>query len=183
MQFPFSSSVIESFQFALEGICLQVPVDVGMSPAEYAQRYREVKWPVFDVCPVCGAHARLQGHGSYLRNALPTRDTELVVMVRRLFCPVCRRTVSLLPSFLLPFFQHTVRFVVNSLLGKVKSYRELLRFNWRRFLANANRVLAFLRDLGMRERLPDGEKERAMKLAGEYRGLRLRDVLDALSQA
>jgi len=80
-------------------------------------------------------------------------------MVHRLLCRVCRRTVSLLPSFLLPHFQHTARFVVESLLGKVRSYRELLRFHWRRFLANANRALAFLRDLGMRERLPEDRKE------------------------
>lgn len=158
---------------------MQVPVDVGMSPAEYAQRYGEVRWPVFDVCPVCGAHARLQGHGWYCRNALPTRETELVVMVHRLFCPVCCRTVSLLPSFLLPFFQHTARFVVESLLGKVKSYRELLRFHWRRFLGNVNRVLAFLRDLGMRECLPEGGKERAMKLLGsiETSGLEVFSML------
>jgi len=145
---------------------LQVVIAVPMSPEEYAQRYGEVRWPVLEACPICGAHARLQGHGWYHRNALPARETELVVPVRRLRCPVCRKTVSLLPSFLLPYFQHTVRFVVGSLLGKVKSYRELLRSHWRRFLANANRVLAFLRDMGVRERLPDAEKERAMKLLG-----------------
>lgn len=145
---------------------MQVVVAVPMSPEEYTQRYGEVEWPVFEVCPICGAHARLQGHGSYSRNALPSREKELVAPVRRLRCPVCRRTVSLLPSFLMPYFQHTARFVVESLLGKVKSYRELLRFHWRRFLANANKVLAFLRDMGVRERLPEGEKERAMKLLG-----------------
>ena len=145
---------------------MQVMVDVEMSPKEYAERYEEIEWPVLEVCPVCRAHARLQGHGWYGRNALPSRETELVVMIHRLLCPVCRRTVSLLPSFLLPCFQHTARFVVESLLGKVRSYRELLKFHWRRFLGNANRVLAFLRDLGMRECLPDGEKERAMKLLG-----------------
>lgn len=145
---------------------MQVLVDAHMSLQEYAQRYREVEWPTLEVCPVCGAHARLRGHGWYHRNALPAREIELVVMVHRLFCPVCRRTVSLLPSFLLPFFQHTARFVVKSLLGKVKSYRQLLRFHWRRFLVNANGMLAFLRDLGMTELLPEGGKERAMKLLG-----------------
>jgi phytoene dehydrogenase-like protein len=158
---------------------LQVPVDVGMAPTEYVRRFEEVEWPVFDVCPICGAHARLQGHGSYSRNSLPDRETELVTPIHRLRCPVCHRTVSLLPSFLLPFFQHTARFVVKSLLGKVKSYRELLRFHWRRFLANANRVLAFLRDLDMRERLPEDGKERAMKLLGsiETSGLEMFSML------
>lgn len=158
---------------------MQVVVDVHMSLQEYAQRYREVELPTLEVCPVCGARARLSGHGWYRRNALPARETELVVMVHRLFCPVCHKTVSLLPSFLLPFFQHTTRFVVKSLLGKAESYRELLRFHWRRFLANANRVLAFLRDLGVRECLPDGGKERAMKLLGsiETSGLEMFSML------
>lgn len=145
---------------------MQILVEVMMSPEEYTRRYEEIEWPVLEVCPVCGAHARLQGHGSYLRNGLPSKETELVVMVHRLLCPVCRKTVSLLPSFLLPYFQYTARFIVESLLGKAMSYRELLRFHWRRFLVNANRVLAFLRDLGMKERLPEGEKEKAMKLLG-----------------
>lgn len=158
---------------------MQVPVDVGMSPAEYAQRYPEVKWPAFNVCPVCGAHTRLRGHGYYRRNALPAREIDLVVPIHRLRCPVCHKTVSLLPSFLLPFFQHTAHFLVKSLLGKAESYRELLRFHWRRFLNNANRVLAFLRDLGMRERLPEGGKERAMKLLGsiETSGLEMFSML------
>ena len=143
---------------------MQVMVDVQMSPQQYVERYEEIEWPVLEICPVCGAHARLQGHGSYLRNALPTRETELVVMIHRLHCPVCRKTVSFLPSFLLPHFQHTARFVLESLLGKAKSYRELVRFHWERFFKNANQVLAFLRDLGVRERLPEGRKERAMKL-------------------
>ncbi|HHW18029.1 MAG TPA: hypothetical protein GXX30_03905 [Firmicutes bacterium] len=103
--------------------------------------------------PQTGARARLGGHGWYPRNVLPPRETELVVMVHLLLCPVCHRTVSLLPSFLLPFFQHTAWFVVESLLGKLRSYRKLIRLHWRRFLGNANRVLAFLRDHGVREPL------------------------------
>ena len=79
---------------------MQVLVAVNMSPQEYAQRYREVEWPTLEVCPVCGAHARLRGHGWYGRNALPSRETELVVMIHRLLCPVCHRTVSLVLAFL-----------------------------------------------------------------------------------
>lgn len=60
---------------------MQVPVDVGMSPAEYARRFGEVEWPVFDVCPICGTHARLQSHGSYSRNSLPDRETELATPI------------------------------------------------------------------------------------------------------
>jgi len=150
-----------------------------MSPQDYTQRFREVEWPILKACPICGAHAKLLGHGWYRRNALPTRETELVVMIHRLLCPACRKTVSLLPSFLLPFFQYTTRFVVKSLLGKAKSYRELLRFHWRRFLETANGILAFLRDRGVRDRLPEDRKERAMKLLGsiENSGLEMFSML------
>lgn len=143
---------------------VQLTVDVGMSPQEYGEGFREVVWPVLEECPSCYARARLHGHGWYARNGLPSWECTLRLMIRRLLCPVCEQTVSLLPSFLLPRFQYTVEFIVKALLGMVKSYRELFRFYWRRWLGNANRVLAALRDLGIQESLPSDVKARAMKL-------------------
>ena len=105
---------------------MQIVVPVNMTPQEYSQKYQEVRWPVLEKCPVCGARTNPQGHGWYSRNGLPSRDLELVVMIRRLLCPVCKKTVSLLPWFLLPRFQHTARFIVESLLKKAKSYRRLM---------------------------------------------------------
>lgn len=160
----FPSIVIRFGQIMREGIGLQIVTDFQMTPTEYCKKYDEIKWPVLEVCPICRAHQRLKGHGSYKRNALPTQDVDIVIKIKRVLCSVCNKTVSFLPSFLLPCFQHTVGFVVGSLLGRLKSYRELRRFHWRRFLKNCNGVMAFLRDRGLRSRLPKGEKERAMKL-------------------
>lgn len=71
-----------------------------------------------------------------------------------------------MPSFLLPKFQYTAAFVVKALLKKVESYRELLRFHWRRFLRNLNAVQLFFRDAGQMDSLPEDKNRRAMKLLG-----------------
>ncbi len=143
---------------------MQIITDFQMTPKEYCMGYDKIKWPALEVCPICRAHTRLKGHGSYERNALPSKGTYFVVKIRRMLCTVCRQTVSFLPSFLLPYFQHTVDFIVLSLIGRLKNYRELRRFHWRRFLKNSNGVLAFFRDRGFRSTVPKGEKERATKL-------------------
>ncbi len=143
---------------------MQITIDIRMSPEEYVQNFDEMKWPVLEVCPMCGAHASLKGHGFYQRNALLEKKVELVIKIKRVLCTICKKTASFLPSFLLPYYQHTVGFVVKSLIGKVKSTRQLLRHHWKRFLQNSNRVLAFFRDMGINIRLPEDEKERAMKL-------------------
>lgn len=56
-------------------------------------------------CPFCPQAHRLRLHGWYKRWAhLPEGEgfTEVELRIRRLLCPLMRRTVSLLPSFCLP---------------------------------------------------------------------------------
>lgn len=143
---------------------MQIMVNVGMTPQEYAERFEEILWQVPRVCPMCGAHKTPHRHGYYERNALPKTLSELVVKIRRFRCPICRRTLSFLPSFLLPHFQYVTELIVMALLGKKRICRGLLRFYWKRFLHNANGILAMLRDKGMEDTLPKTKKERAMKL-------------------
>jgi len=143
---------------------LQIVVAVNMTPQEYAKNCESTEWPVIEKCPICGARTNLHSHGSYMRNALPSRDVELMVKIRRLLCPICRKTVSLLPSFLLSRFQYTARFIVKSLCKKVKSYSQLIRFHWKRFLENLSAIQAFFREMGFGKAFPEEEKEKAIKL-------------------
>lgn len=46
-------------------------------------------------------------HGFYTRFALTLTATYLI-FIQRYYCPSCKRTVSLLPSFLAPSFQYTL---------------------------------------------------------------------------
>lgn len=50
---------------------------------------------------------RLRRHGFYSRNALALTAT-YVILIQRYYCPACKKTVSLLPSFLAPRFQYSI---------------------------------------------------------------------------
>lgn len=60
-----------------------------------------------DHCPQCQAKQPLAGHGFYQRTLVdPTFDG--VIRVRRYFCRLCKRTVSLLPQFALPWLRFSI---------------------------------------------------------------------------
>src|SRR5438046_1822202 len=57
-----------------------------------------------DHCPQCGAKHPLTGHGFYFRSLVDTAF-DGVIRVRRYLCRSCKRTVSLLPEFVLPWLR------------------------------------------------------------------------------
>src|SRR5580658_6527661 len=57
-----------------------------------------------DHCPQCGAKQPLTGHGFYCRT-LVDLAFDGVIRVRRYLCRICKRTVSLLPEFALPWLR------------------------------------------------------------------------------
>jgi hypothetical protein len=68
---------------------------------EEGDRCRPVK------CPQCESKQPLICHGFYARR-VEDRAEEFVIPVRRYFCVACRRTVSLLPEFVLPYMRFTI---------------------------------------------------------------------------
>jgi len=60
-----------------------------------------------DHCPQCEAKQPLTGHGFYSRTLVdPVFDG--VIRVRRYLCRLCKRTVSLLPEFALPWLRFSI---------------------------------------------------------------------------
>jgi hypothetical protein len=60
-----------------------------------------------DRCPQCQAQHRLIAHGFYGRTLVDTYfDGQ--IRVRRYLCRSCKRTVSLLPEFALPYLRFSV---------------------------------------------------------------------------
>ena len=53
-------------------------------------------------CPHCGTDHSFIGHGFYPRKPLDAQQAYLI-RIKRWYCTVCHRTLSLLPSFLLRF--------------------------------------------------------------------------------
>ena len=72
--------------------------------SEESYRYRPSS------CPQCDSVQRLAPHGFYSRTVVDV-DLEWVIRVRRYLCRACRRTVSLLPEFVLPYLRFSTRLI------------------------------------------------------------------------
>lgn len=138
--------------------------DFNQTLQEYYCRGKENLFPVLYECPnpECPYHGRLRFHGFYTRNALSLYET-YVIVIQRYFCPICKHTVSLLPSFLAPQFQYTLAFIfftlfrliishlrleqVTRLVGAFPGHQSIshqhLVFYRKRFLANLPLILGF----------------------------------------
>ena len=71
--------------------------------------------PVFG-CKACGYIGRLHRHGYYSRNVITLHSTHRIHILR-LKCPRrgCFKTYSLLPSFLIPYYQYSFDYIFTCL--------------------------------------------------------------------
>lgn len=58
-------------------------------------------------CAMCGTKKHLRAHGFYQR-WVSSPDFDGMIRVRRYLCLACRRTLSLLPEFVLPYIHSTI---------------------------------------------------------------------------
>lgn len=135
---------------------------------QYFERGRANDFPQPDCCPICGAVNRMQRHGFYERNALQMEEVYRIPICR-LQCPDCRKTISILPDFLIPYFQHTFEYILHILLAywaasPLTCSRQLRRFYEKRTYSRLVDIELFFRDLACREILPPRPKEKAIKL-------------------
>ncbi len=78
-----------------------IVAEFGPNVQDYAREFAHLTIPRPRCCPHCEALDRLIGHGSYPRNAVDPQHST-AIRVKRFFCPVCGKTVSVLPTFCLP---------------------------------------------------------------------------------
>lgn len=107
-------------------------------------------------CPMCEARQPLTAHGFYVRTLIHF-DFDDEIQVRRYLCEVCRRTVSLLPQFVLPYLRSSITVIALWLVAKLlkdsAGQRPLPmpyqrgQFWLRRFLAQAQALCAALAHL------------------------------------
>jgi len=69
-------------------------------------------------CPQCHAKQPLTAHGFYTRTLIDTAF-DGVIRVRRYLCHACRRTVSLLPEFVLPYLRSSVIVIAMFLIARL----------------------------------------------------------------
>jgi len=71
-----------------------------------------------DHCPQCGAKRPLTGHGFYCRTLVDVTFNG-VLRIRRYLCCSCKRTVSLLPEFVLPWLRFSISVIALFLVGRL----------------------------------------------------------------
>jgi Domain of unknown function (DUF6431) len=71
-----------------------------------------------DHCPQCGAKEPLVGHGFYSRTLVDCAF-DGAIRVRRYLCRLCKRTVSLLPEFALPWLRFSITVISLFLVARL----------------------------------------------------------------
>ena len=84
------------------------------SLVEYLDHFWQLDFPRPEVCPHCQAAHLFIGHGFYSRKPFSTTKAYRV-RIKRWLCKACRRTLSLLPSFLLRY-RHYLLAVIQSVV-------------------------------------------------------------------
>lgn len=72
-----------------------------------------------DRCPQCRSTHGLTAHGFY-RRTLVDAGFDGSIRVRRYLCRLCRRTVSLLPQFALPYLRFSVTLIALFLMARLQ---------------------------------------------------------------
>jgi hypothetical protein len=145
-----------------------IPHNFKMNIYEYAAKGKENDFPVFDHCPSCGclASGNLHRHGYYWRYGIEGED-HIRIPICRYKCLSCGITISILPDFLIPYFQYTLHMIIEGirrLLNKEKRQnRQLQVQHANRFYEKFHWVHSFFVDEGYRAGLSGDMKKEALK--------------------
>lgn len=167
--------------------------DFGIDVQTYANRGKQNAFPSIHRCPHCQAKRNLYRHGYYERNALVGQDAYRI-WIARYRCVICKKTVTVLPTFLLPYFQYTIWTMIHwlkerlsSLLGKGKGsskffpLRQGVDVYMRRFLAHLPWLRWFFQTKGKQiPRLSDEPLVQAQEWIQHLEGAGLEKLIEAM---
>lgn len=101
---------------------------------KYIQLGKENLAPIQYGCRNCGFEGRLHRHGVYYRNVI-TKLRITRIPIQRVKCPSCNKTYSVLPSFLVPYFQYSLQTILLCLF-----MGSLLDFSYGKILMSFHKV-------------------------------------------
>jgi len=85
---------------------------------QYLDQLSDMDSPRPARCPMCEANRPLTAHGFYVRTLIDM-NFDGPLRVRRYLCRACRRTVSLLPHFALPYLRSSITVIAVWLLARL----------------------------------------------------------------
>lgn len=143
--------------------------DFKIDIEEYAAIGTKNKFPVFERCPNCQcvAQGNVHRNGYYWRYGI-NEEGEFHLPICRFRCLGCKVNISILPSFLIPYFQHTLPMMLDRMSSvlkgeKVKGSRQQLEQHMNRFYERIHWVHSFFTDLGHSLAFTKDTKKEAQK--------------------
>ena len=145
---------------------MQILHPLDCSPQQYQEHLADPDRHRPAQCPQCQVKQPLTAHGFYSRTLIDAAF-DGVIRVRRYLCQSCRRTVSLLPEFALPYLQSSVAVIALFLLARLLHAKTLAaalppatpyqrgQFWLRRFRSQAEALSATLAGLTTPPPAPD----------------------------
>ena len=157
-------------------VSVQVIFECSLEEYVSNRRGRDVDPPSPTSCPCCKIGIPPKKHGYYERYIVTRSFCELI-SIKRFYCPYCGKTISFLPSFCIPYFQHVlyeIWEVLTLALYHGLSYDKILHtifhmtkqhfsFYCKRFLSNMQWIQTGLRIMNPLIPLPDGNAEKKKK--------------------
>ena len=130
---------------------MQVIHNFKISISEYAIKGQDNDFPVVSHCPEC--YDIMIKHGFYSRSPVDQNGKQYNLFIRRYKCkhPNCGLTVSVLPSFLIPHFQRTLKWLYDCIKEYYLNKKYILskrqtHFYCTRFRNNTPGIISFFRE-------------------------------------
>ena len=131
-----------------------IPHYFGIGLEEYASKGKKNDFPRYERCPGCNciAEGNLHRNGYYFRYGID-RKGDKRIPICRIKCLACKVNISILPEFLIPYFQHTLYTVVDNLHciingEKMDGCRQQLAQHFKRFKEKLPWIHSFFVDEG-----------------------------------
>jgi hypothetical protein len=103
-------------EFSIGGVPMQISFYTDYSAQDFSNKNSAIFPSALERCPFkdCLVPVKLKKHGYYSRFFI-SRTFYGVIYIRRYICPICGRTVSMLPMFCLKGFQYSGIDIINIL--------------------------------------------------------------------
>ena len=99
------------------------------APSDYKEKNDSHFPKAPDRCPFsdCRLPIEMKKHGFYQRYVI-SHDFSGYIYIRRYICPCCGRTISFLPSFVTPYFQYALPYILTFLRGFFQMEKSLRHY-------------------------------------------------------
>ena len=148
---------------------MMIPHYFGKGLSEYALKGKNNNFPRYERCPDCNsiAEGNLHRNGYYYRYGID-RKGEYLIPICRIRCLACKVNISILPEFLIPYFQHTlytvidnIRLIING--ENLADCRQQLSQHMKRFKEKLPWIHSFFVDEGHQLGFSQDIKKEALK--------------------